>query len=470
MEWYRRSQPRRAAEVSESPARWWGLVVISLGVSLIIVDTTIVNVAIPSIINDLGITGTQAQWVQEIYTLIFGALLLVSGGFADQYGRRRVFALGAVVFGAASVLAAMATSGSLLILARAVQGIGGAMMLPTSLSLLNANFRGRDRGIAFGIWGATIGGTAALGPLLGGWLTTDFSWRWAFGINIPLCLVVIIGLYALVPESKNLQGPRGVDWLGAVLSALGIGGIVFGLIEGRNYGWLTSAETFTVVGWTWPWMLSPVAAAFLLGLAALVIFVLVEAKRNRAGRVAMLDLNLFSIPSFRNGNVAAAIVSLGEFGILFALPLWFQNVLGYTAFQTGLVLVALASGSFLASGLGAAIGARRSPVFIVRVGIALEIVGVAGLGLLLRPDSTWVIAVPLLFVYGVGVGVGFATAQLTGVVLADLARGTQWPRFWNPEHRPADRIRIRYSDPRHGPVRDLGISIERRIGEATAAR
>jgi EmrB/QacA subfamily drug resistance transporter len=418
MEWYRRSQPRRAAEPSESRARWWGLVVISLGVSLIIVDTTIVNVAIPSIINDLGITGTQAQWVQEIYTLIFGALLLVSGGFADQYGRRRVFALGAVVFGAASVLAAMATSGSLLILARAVQGIGGAMMLPTSLSLLNANFRGRDRGIAFGIWGATIGGTAALGPLLGGWLTTDFSWRWAFGINIPLCLVVIIGLYALVPESKNLQRPKGVDWLGAVLSALGIGGIVFGLIEGRNYGWLTSAETFTVADWTWPWTLSPVAVAFLLGFAALVIFVVVEAKRNRAGRVAMLDLSLFSIPSFRNGNLAAAIVSLGEFGILFALPLWFQNVLGYTAFQTGLVLVALASGSFLASGLGAAIGARRSPVFIVRAGIALEIVGVAGLGLLLRPDSTWAIAVPLLFVYGVGVG--FATAQLTGVVLADV--------------------------------------------------
>jgi hypothetical protein len=203
-----------------------------------------------------------------------------------------------------------------------------------------------------------------------------------------------------------------------VLSALGIGGIVFGLIEGRNYGWLTSAKTFTVADWTWPWTLSPVAVAFLLGFAALVIFVVVEAKRNRAGRVAMLDLSLFSIPSFRNGNLAAAIVSLGEFGILFALPLWFQNVLGYTAFQTGLVLVALASGSFLASGLGAAIGARRSPVFIVRAGIALEIVGVAGLGLLLRPDSTWAIAVPLLFVYGVGVG--FATAQLTGVVLADV--------------------------------------------------
>ena len=404
--------------MNESRARWWGLVVISLGVALIIVDTTIVNVAIPSIITDLGITATQAQWVQEIYILIFAALLLVSGRLADQYGRRRVFALGAGVFAAASVLAAVATSGNLLILARAVQGVGGAMMLPTSLSLLNANFRGRDRGIAFGIWGATIGGMAALGPLLGGWLTTDFSWRWAFGINIPLCLVVIIGLYALVPESRDPQHRRGVDWSGAVLSALGVGGIVFGLIEGRTYGWLTSTASFTVAGWTWPWTVSPIAVAFVLGFAALFVFVLVQAHRNRTGQVAMLDLSLFTIPSFRNGNLAAAIVSLGEFGILFALPLWFQNVVGYTAFQTGVVLVALAGGSFFASGLGAVIGRRRSPVFIVRVGIVLEIAGVAGLGLLLRPDSTWVIAAPLLFVYGIGVG--FATAQLTGVVLADV--------------------------------------------------
>jgi predicted MFS family arabinose efflux permease len=173
-----------------------------------------------------------------------------------------------------------------------------------------------------------------------------------------------------------------------------------------------------VAGWTWPWTVTPVAVAFIVGFAALVVFVLVEARRNRTGQVAMLDLSLFTIPSFRNGNLAAAIVSLGEFGILFALPRWFQNVLRYTAFQTGLVLVALAAGSFLASGLGAVILKRRSPVFVVRVGIVLEIVGVAGLGLLLRPDSTWVVAVPLLFIYGLGVG--FATAQLTGVVLADV--------------------------------------------------
>ena len=169
--------------------------------ALIIVDSTIVNVAIPSIINDIGITSTQAQWVQEIYTLVFAALLLVGGRLADQYGRRRLFLLGTVIFAGASVLAALAGDGTQLIAARAVQGLGGALMLPTSLSLLNANFRGRDRGVAFGIWGATIGGTAALGPLFGGWLTTSYSWRWAFGINIPLGLLVIVGLLLLVPES-----------------------------------------------------------------------------------------------------------------------------------------------------------------------------------------------------------------------------------------------------------------------------
>jgi EmrB/QacA subfamily drug resistance transporter len=398
--------------------RWVGLVFISLGVALIIVDSTIVNVAIPSIINDIGLTSTQAQWIQEIYTLVFAALLLVGGRLADQYGRRRLFLLGTVVFAGASVLAALAGDGTQLIAARAVQGLGGALMLPTSLSLLNANFRGRDRGVAFGIWGATIGGTAALGPLLGGWLTTSYSWRWAFGINIPLGLLVIVGLLLLVPESKDPSGQRGADWFGAVLSAIGFGGIVFGLIEGRTYGWLATTKPLTVGSWSWPWSVSPVPVAFVIGFAALTVFVAVERQRNRRGQVSMLDLNLFSISSFRNGNIAAAIVSLGEFGILFSLPLWFQNVIGYTAFQTGLALLALAGGSFLASGLTAPIGRKRGTIFIVRLGIVLEIIGIAGLAIFLRPDSTWLTTTPLLLVYGIGVG--FATAQLTGVVLTDI--------------------------------------------------
>ncbi|HEY6742880.1 MAG TPA: MFS transporter [Lapillicoccus sp.] len=404
--------------LSNSRARWWGLVVISLGVSLIIVDSTIVNVAVPSIIDDIGITSSQAQWVQEIYTLVFAALLLVFGRLADSYGRRRLFALGAAIFGVSSVLAALSQSGGALIGARALQGIGGAMMLPTSLSLLNATFRGRERGIAFGIWGATIGGTAALGPLLGGWLTTSYSWRWAFGINIPLCLIVLVGLGLLVAESRDPSRQGRLDLAGALLSAIGFGGIVFGLIEGRTYGWFTSLTPLTIGSWSWPWSLSPVAVAFLLGGAALTAFFILERRRQQLGEPGMLDLSLFEIPSFRNGNLAAAIVSLGEFGIIFALPLWLQNVLGYTAFETGLILLGLAGGSFLASGLGAVIGRTRSPLFIVRLGIVLEILGIAGLAAFLRPTSTWTVVVPLLIVYGVGVG--FATAQLTGVVLADV--------------------------------------------------
>ncbi len=399
--------------------RWFGLVIISLGVSLIIVDSTIVNVAVPSIIGDLGITSSQAQWVQEVYTLVFAALLLVFGRLADQWGRRRLFALGALVFGLSSVLASTADGATWLISARALQGVGGAMMLPTSLALLNATFRGRERGIAFGVWGATIGGTAALGPLLGGWLTTSFSWRWAFGINVPLTAIVIVGLYLLVDESRERSTGRGIDGVGVVLAALGFGGVVFALIEGRTYGWVrTTGDELSLGAWTWPWTVSPVPVAFVLGVVALAAFVLAERGRNAAGRVAVLDLSLFAIPSFRNGNIAALIVSLGEFGLLFALPLWFQNVLGYTAFQTGLVLLALALGSFMASGLGAVIGRQRSPVFIVRLGIVLEMVGITGIALLLRPDSGWWVTAPLLFAYGLGVG--FATAQLTGVVLADV--------------------------------------------------
>lgn len=399
-------------------AKWFGLFFVALGVAMIIVDATIVNVSVPSIIDDLGITSSQAQWVQEAYTLVFAAFLLMFGRLADRWGRLRLFLLGVVIFVLASVLAAVADSGGQLIAARLVQGIGGALMLPTSLSIINAGFRGKDRAIAFAVWGGTIGGTAALGPLLGGWLTTDFSWRWAFGINVPLGLIVFFGALVFVKESKDTSAETGVDVIGALLSVVGIGLIVFGLIEGRNYGWWSTLGEPALGGVTWGWGISPVPVAFAAGLAALAVFGLVEANRNKAGRTVLLDLKLFRLSSFRNGNIAAAIVSLGEFGILFALPLWLQNVLGLTAFKTGQVLLALALGSFLASGFGAQITQRKGPIFVVRLGIVLEFIGVLGLGLVAAPDAGLWPVLALLFIYGMGVGL--ATAQLTGVVLADV--------------------------------------------------
>ncbi|WP_035874111.1 DHA2 family efflux MFS transporter permease subunit [Cryobacterium sp. MLB-32] len=398
--------------------RWFGLVFISIAVALIIVDSTIVNVAIPSIVDDLGITSTQVQWVQESYTLVFAALLLVFGTLADRYGRRRILLLGIVIFAGSSVFAALAQTGDLLIASRILQGVGGAMVLPTTLSLINATFRGRERGIAFAIWGSTIGGMVAVGPLLGGFLTTYYSWRWAFGINVPLGLIIIVGVLFFVSESRDTGDPRRVDVVGAVLSVIASATLVFGLIEGRSYGWWLARRPLTIGDYTWPYDLSIIPFVFLISVLAGIAFVWWGIRRQKAGKTTLLAFSLFRIASFRNGNIAALIVSLGEFGIILSLPLWLQNVLGYDALQTGFVLLALAMGAFVASGVAGALGNRVSPVTIVQVGLLLEIVGVTGLGFMISAQATWLSVVPFLFVYGLGVGL--ATAQLTGVVLKDV--------------------------------------------------
>ena len=412
----------------ESRRRWAGLVFISVAVALIIVDSTIVNVAIPAIVDDLGITSTQVQWVQEAYTLVFASLLLVFGSLADRIGRRRMLLAGVVIFTLASVGAALATTGELLILARFVQGVGGALMLPTTLSLLNATFRGRERAIAFAVWGSTIGGMAAVGPLLGGWLTTAYSWHWAFLINVPLGILIFIGILLTVDESRG--GAAAIDVVGALLSIVATAALVFGLIEGRSYGWWTLENPFTIGDWTWPWDLSPIPVAFCIALVGIIAFIAWGDHRRRQGRSTIIAFGLFGIPSFRNGNIAAMVVSLGEFGIILALPLWLQFVLGFEAVETGLILLALAIGSFVASGLAGALSGRVSPVWIVRAGLIAEIIGVTAVAFVIAPDASWVPLIPALFVYGLGVGL--ATAQLTGVVLADVpvteggqASGTQ---------------------------------------------
>ncbi|SIT86894.1 DHA2 family efflux MFS transporter permease subunit [Microbacterium sp. RU33B] len=414
--------------VQGSRRRWIGLVFISIAVALIIVDSTIVNVAIPAIVDDLGITSTQVQWVQEAYTLVFASLLLVCGSIADRVGRRRMLISGVVVFTIASIGAALAPTGDLLILARFVQGVGGSMILPTTLSLLNASFRGRERGIAFAVWGSTIGGMAAVGPLLGGWLTTSFSWHWAFGINIPLGILIVVGVLLTVDESRG--DGTGIDVVGALLSIVAMAALVFALIEGRSYGWWGTEKSLVIGGWTWPWDISPVPIAFAVAAVGITAFIVWGLQRRRRGRPTLIAFGLFGIPSFRNGNIAALVVSLGEFGIILALPLWLQFALGFEAVQTGLILLALALGSFVASGLAGALSGRLSAVWIVRLGLLAEMIGVAWVAWVIAPDASWGPLIPALFVYGIGVGL--ATAQLTGVVLADVpvteggqASGTQ---------------------------------------------
>lgn len=404
--------------MTSNRTRWLGLIFISLSVAIVIVDSTIVNVSIPSIINDLGINSTQVQWVQEAYTLVFAATLLVFGTLADRFGRRRILLLGVVVFTLASVVAAFSQSGNLLIGARVLQGLGGAMVLPTTLSIINATFRGRDRAIAFAVWGSTIGGMVAVGPLLGGWLTTYYSWRWAFGINVPISVIIVLGVLIFVRASKAEGEVQQVDIVGAILSIIASATLVYGLIEGRTYGWWLTNKAPQVGDWTWPLPLSIIPIAFAVTLTSGTLFVLWGRRRQRQGKSTMLAFALFAIPSFRNGNIAAMIVSLGEFGIILSLPIWLQFVLGYDALQTGLILVALAIGAFIASGFAGAFGNRVTPVTIVRIGLLAEIAGVIGIGAVVSPSASWGPLVPFLFLYGFGVGL--ATAQLTGVVLKDV--------------------------------------------------
>ena len=217
---------------------WGALITLSAGVSLIIIDATIVNVALPTIMDELDLTLTQAEWVNSTYALVFASLLILFGRLGDALGRKRVFLAGIVVFVGASLLAALAPSGGWLIAARVVQGIGGAAVLPSSLSLVNATFRGSARPVAFGVWGATIGGMAALGPLAGGALTEFAGWRWIFLVNLPLGAIVVVAALRLVPESRDPAPVRSWDVPGVITLSLGLALLVFGLIEGQTYGWL----------------------------------------------------------------------------------------------------------------------------------------------------------------------------------------------------------------------------------------
>ncbi|WP_327657539.1 DHA2 family efflux MFS transporter permease subunit [Streptomyces sp. NBC_00483] len=403
---------------STATRRWLGLIAIALGVALIVVDTTIVNVITPSVVEDLGVNSSQAQWIQESYAIVFAALLLLTGRLSDMLGARQVFTWSVVVFGATSVLAGLAPNGGLLILARFLQGAGAAMILPTSLALLKANFTGKARGQAFAVWGSTIGAAAALGPLLGGWLSEHVSWRWAFGINVPLSVLVAFGVVRYMARSPRAKGR--IDAPGAVLSVVGLGLLAFGLVEGRVYGWVATVHPLDVLGFTWGSGPSPVLVALALAALTLVLFVRRQSKLARGddASMAMMDVRLFSIASFRGGNIATLIIGVGEFGIVAVLPLWLQFTLGYSALQAGLALVPVALGSFVASGASFGMAAKVSPLIQLRIGLALEVVGLAGVALVAAPNTSWWAISAMLFLYGIGVG--FATAQVTNVVLADI--------------------------------------------------
>jgi EmrB/QacA subfamily drug resistance transporter len=399
--------------------RWLALTALAVGVSMIIVDATIVNVALPTIIDDLGIHLAEAEWITTIYILVFASLLITSGRVGDLTGRRRLFRIGLITFVGASMLAGLARSGGWLIGARFIQGIGASMTLPSALSIVNATFRGRDRGIAFGVWGSVIGGMAAIGPLLGGWVTSSYSWRWAFYINVPIGVLVWIGVSLWVQESRDEHAIRGFDIPGVLLIGTGLAALVFSLIEGPRYGWWIPVQTFSIADISWPLSsLSPVPFAEVVSVVALFAFAY-RSLRRYTDR-SLIDPTLFKLRSFRYGNIVAATRSFGEFGLVFVLPLFLAGVVSYNAFHIGVALVPLAAGAFIGGPLAAYLAERFGPGRAVTFGMFLEGISVVIASLQLRPGITGFHLAPALFIYGIGIGI--AAAQLTNVILAEVPK------------------------------------------------
>lgn len=406
----------------QQPSRrdWIGLAVLSVGLGLIVLDGTIVGVALPSIIHGLGLNLTDAQWVNSLYAVILAGLLLTTGNLADRLGRKRLFLAGTGVFVLGSLLAALSQSAGLLISSRAVQAVGAALIMPSTLSTVNAVFRGKSRAAAFGVWGAVISGAAAVGPLAGGALTQWVSWHWIFLVNLPIGLLVIVAAAFTVPETRGGKKLPGMDVDGALLSAIGCGSLVFAIVEGPDLGWWTPRSDLHVLGWVWPASapISVVPVAFVVSLVTIVLFVRWEQHRARVQRDALLDIGLFSYETFSWGNLTAAMVAVGEFGIIFVLPLYLISALGMSVMNAGLVLAAMAVGAFISGASARHLAKRFSAAGTVLIGLGLEVFGVIVLAFLMNPSIPgWAIAVPMT-VYGVGLGL--ASAQLTGTVLQDI--------------------------------------------------
>ena len=399
--------------------QWLTLLVLSLGLAIVIIDSTIVNVAIPSIRAEFNATLQQLEWVNSIYALIYAALIVTWGRVGDQIGRKRIFIAGVVMFVAGSLLAGAAGSINMLIFARVIQGLGAAMTSPSTLSIVSATFTGRARGIAFGVWGAVAGASAALGPLLGGWLTTNASWRWGFYVNLPIGLIAIIGSILLIQESRERGRKLTIDIPGILLTGFGIGAMVFGLIEGQTYGWLQPKRAFSIGTWTWPYEnVSITFVSMIASVVLLALFVWWELRVQRRGGEPLFDFTLARFASFRFGLITVAIVALGEFGIIFVLSLYLQGVLGLSAFQTGLLFLPFALATLFTAPSAGILSSRFGAKWVVTTGMLLEAAAIFLLHLVLRVDTPLGLIIAVLVLYGVGVGL--AIAQLTSVVLSEV--------------------------------------------------
>lgn len=414
--------------------RWFALAILSMSLMLIVIDSTVVNIAFPAIRATFGSSFSDAEWVNSIYSLVFGAALITWGKLGDQYGRRNIFVAGAALFALSSLGVGLAPNIGVMIAFRALQGLAGAMMSPSTLSIISATFKGRERGIAFGIWGATAGVSAALGPILGGWLIeygTDImaeSWRLAFLINVPLAAIAIAGSFWAIRETTDNRLKHQIDVLGIIFATLGLGSLVYGTIEGQTYGWLYAKNIFTLGSIQYPNIaagtaipegtLSFVPFAFAIGILFIVLFIWWEITLEKRGGEPLFELGLFSYQSFRFGLLTIFIIALGEFGVFLAISIYMQIAKGLGAFETGLQFLSFAIVTMIMAPLAGVLSGRFGAKWIVTTGMVCEAAALFWISRVLYIENPVTSLIPPFMLYGVGIGL--AIAQLSNLVLSDI--------------------------------------------------
>jgi len=362
--------------------KWRVLTVVCVAVFMLLLDITVVNVALPQIDKELNTSFTDLQWVVDAYALTLAATMLNAGSLGDMLGRKRVFLSGITLFTAASALCGAAQSPTWLIVARGVQGIGGAAMFAVSLAIISQEFHGRERGTAFGIWGATVGMAVAIGPLVGGALTTYVGWRWIFFVNIPIGIACVAGgLRELVETRDETHG--GFDIWGLVTLTTGLFAFVLGLLRGNDWGWSSGR----VVG------------LFAAAAVLLVTFAFVELRQESP----MFDFHLFRVPTFTGAQITAFAISSGMFAQFLFIPLYFENVLGYSAVATGVRFLPLSLLAFVVAPISGRLSTRVPVRFLLGGGLAL--IGVALLLMWgIKLGSQWTTLLAGFIVGGIGIG------------------------------------------------------------------